>query len=118
MARYNSMAADRAARACCRTAGLAIQSAQAVVAVGLKRAHAQRLGQGQGLTVGGFGQLGLRAMAVRVDLAEEPQGPRLLTLLRVRAAELQATHRDGQRLVEAAEAQIRLAQPDTDSCHS
>ena len=53
-------------------------------------------------------------MAVRVDLAEEPQGPRLLTLLCVHAAELQATHRDGQRLVEAAEAQIRLAQPDTD----
>jgi hypothetical protein len=32
----------------------------------------------------------------------------------VRAADLQATHRDGQRLVAAAEAQIRLAQPDMD----
>ena len=49
---------------------------------------------------------------MRVDLAEEPQGPGLLTLLRVRAAELQATHRKYQRLVEAVEAQIRLAQPD------
>ena len=94
--------------------GLDIQRAQATVAVRLERAHAQRLGQGQGLTVGGFGQLGLRGLAVRVDLAEEPQGPGLLTLLRVRAAELQATHRDCQRLVEAAEAQIRLAQPDMD----
>src|SRR5262245_21495246 len=54
-------------------------------------------------------------MAVHVDLAEEPQGPRLLTLLRVRAAELQATYRNCQRLVEAAEAQIRLTQPDMDS---
>src|SRR5262245_13952672 len=50
-------------------------------------------------------------MAVRVDLAEEPQGPRLLTLLGLHAAELQATHRDCQRLIAAAEAQIRLAQP-------
>src|SRR5712692_5955496 len=78
----------------------------------LERAHAQRVGQGQGLTVRGFGQLGLRGMAVRVDLAEEPQGPGLLTLLCVHAEELQATHRKCQRLVEAAEAQIRLAQPD------
>ena len=84
------------------------------MAVRLERAHAQCLGQSQGLTVGGCGQLGLRGMAVRVDLAEEPQGPGLLTLLRVRAADLQATHRDCQRLVEAAEAQIRLAQPDMD----
>jgi hypothetical protein len=82
--------------------------------MGLKRAHTQRVGQGQGLTVGGFGPRGLRGMAVRVDLAEEPQGPGLLTLLGIRAAELQATHRDCQRLVEAAEAQIRLTQPDTD----
>src|SRR5882724_12595550 len=84
------------------------------MAVGLERAYAQRVGLGKGLTVGGFGQLGLRGMAVRVDLAEEPQGPGLLTLLGVRAAELQPTHRNCQRLVEAAEAQIRLAQPDTD----
>jgi hypothetical protein len=48
--------------------------------VRLERAHAQRVGQGQGLTVGGFHGLGLRGMAVRVDLAEEPQSPRLLTL--------------------------------------
>ena len=94
---------------------LRIQCAQTPVAVRLERAHAQRLGQGQGLTVGGFGRLDLRGLAMRVDLAEEPQGPGLLTLLRVRAAELQAPHRDGLRLVEAAEAQIRLTQPDTDA---
>ena len=91
-----------------------IQRAETPVAVRLERAHAQRLGQSQGLTVGGFDQLGLRGLAVRVDLAEEPQGPGLISLSCGHAAELQATHRDCQRLVEAAEAQIRLAQPDTD----
>ena len=49
-----------------------IQRTEAVVTVGLERAHAQRLGQSQGLTVGGFDQLGLRGLAVRVDFAEEP----------------------------------------------
>ena len=42
------------------------------MAVGLERAHPQLLSQGEGLAVGGFGQLGLRGLAVRVDLAEEP----------------------------------------------
>ena len=57
----------------------------------LERAHAQRVGQDQGLTVGGFGRLGLWGLAVGVDLAEESQGPRLITLLRLCAAEIQAT---------------------------
>jgi hypothetical protein len=48
------------------------------MAVRLERAHAQRLGQGQGLTVGGCGSLGLRGMVVRIDLTEEPQGPGLI----------------------------------------
>src|SRR5712691_1274263 len=63
----------------------AVQHPQAEVAVRLERAHAQRLGQGQGLSVGSFGQLGLRGLAVRVNLAKEPQSPRLLTLLCMRA---------------------------------
>ena len=46
--------------------------------MGLERAHTQLLGQGEGLAVGGFGQLNLRRIALRVDDAEQPQGPRLL----------------------------------------
>src|SRR5215216_5188147 len=91
-----------------------IQGAEAPVAVGLERAHAEFEGKRESFAVGGFSRLDRRGMAVRVDLAEEPQGPGLLTLLCVRAAELQATYRDCQRLVEAAEAQIRLTQPDMD----
>jgi hypothetical protein len=54
------------------TAGLAVQSAQPVVAVGLKRAHAQLLGQGKSLPVVGFG---LRA-APREQHLRERRYPR------------------------------------------
>jgi hypothetical protein len=91
-----------------------VQRPEATVAVCLERAHAECPGQSQGLTVGGCGSLGRRGIVVRIDLAEEPQGPRLITLSRVRAADLQATHGKCQRLVEAAEAQLRLAQPELD----
>src|SRR4029450_4700355 len=90
---------------------LSVERTQATVAVGLERAHAECRGQSQSLTVGGFGQFGLRGLAVRVDLAEESQGPGLLTLLRLRAADLQATHSWCQCLVEAAEAEVRLRRP-------
>ena len=43
-------------------AGLGVQRAEAAVAVGLERAHAQLLGQGEGLAVVGVGRLGLRGM--------------------------------------------------------
>ena len=44
-------------------AGRGIQRAEAAVAVGLERAHAQLLGQGEGLAVVGFGRLDLRGIA-------------------------------------------------------
>ena len=57
MARYSSMAVDSSARACSRSAHLGIQGAEAEVAVGHERAHAEFLGQGQGLLVVHFGLL-------------------------------------------------------------
>ena len=54
MARYSSMAADSSARACSRRPILRIQRAEAEVAVGLERAHAEFLGQGEGLVVVGL----------------------------------------------------------------
>ena len=48
-----------------------IQSAEAAVAVGLERAHAQLLGQGEGLAVVGFGQLGLWGLALHRNVAKE-----------------------------------------------
>ena len=59
-------------------AGLAIQPAQAEVAVGLQWAHAECLGQGQGLLVVRFGWLDLRGIAPRRNVAEEGEDIRLI----------------------------------------
>ena len=72
------MAADRTVRACAALAGLVVQTAQPTVAVGLERAHAQFLGQGEGLAVVGYGWLALRGIAMRGNVAEEAQGIRLV----------------------------------------
>ena len=87
----------------------AVQYPQAAVAVRLQRAHAQRLGQGQGLTVGGCGQLGLRGLAVRVDLAEEPQRSDLVAAELVLAGEVEGLLSTLARLFQAARKQIGLA---------
>src|SRR4029450_2336362 len=51
-----------------------IQRAQAAVAVGLEGAHAEFLGQGEGLAVVGFGWLTLWGIAMRCNVAKEVQG--------------------------------------------
>jgi len=48
------------------------------VAVGLERAHAQLLGQGEGLAVVGFGLRALPKLASRSDLTAQVQGIRLV----------------------------------------
>jgi hypothetical protein len=65
---------------------LRIQHAETTMAVGLERAHADRLGQGEGLAVVALGRLDLRGAAVRGDVAEEPQGIRLIALPLITAA--------------------------------
>ena len=78
MARYSSMAVVSAARACSRWPIVAYSVPEAEVAVGLERAHAQFLGQGEGLAVVGLGWLDVWGLALRGNLAEEPQGLRLV----------------------------------------
>src|SRR5215470_5872501 len=51
-------------------AALGIQRAEAAVAVGLEWAHAEFLGQDQGLLVVSFGLRGIRGIGVDVDNAE------------------------------------------------
>ena len=77
MARYSSIAADSSARACSRWPVCGVEGAEAQVAVGLERAHAQFVGQGEGLAVVGFGLLDIRSIAMGVHLAKESCGPRL-----------------------------------------
>ena len=78
MARYSLIAAESSARACFPPADLGIQRAEAQVAVGLERAHAEFLGQSEGLAVVGFGRLNLRGLVLRSDVAEEAEGIRLV----------------------------------------
>src|SRR2546428_130320 len=55
-----------------------VELAEAEVAVGDERAHAELVGEGHGLPVGGFGLLGIRGIAMRGDLAQSPESPRLV----------------------------------------
>src|SRR5262249_54590570 len=59
------------------TASLAVQPAQPKVTVGHERAHAQLLGEGQGLLVVGFGLCGIWGIAVGLDDAKLVQRLRL-----------------------------------------
>ena len=76
------------------------------MAVGLERAHAEFLGQGEGLAVVGFGWLDLWGIALRSDLAEEAQGIRLVAAFLVRTGERQRMLGEGVRLLQAASQQM------------
>jgi hypothetical protein len=89
-----------------------IQGAEVVVAVGLERAHAQLIGQGQGLPVVGFGLFGVRQLAMHRDVAEEPQGVGFVAPFFMGPGELKGALRLGASFVQPAGEQIRLAQPD------
>ena len=52
----------------------AIQTAEAMMTVGLERAHAEFVGQGEGLAVVDFGLLDVWEIAVCSDGAEEAKG--------------------------------------------
>ena len=90
-----------------------IQRAKAAVAVGLERAHAEFLGQGEGLLVVGFGLLALRRLALRRNLAEEAQGIRLVAAFLVLTGKRQRALGEGVRLLQAAGQQLRLPQGET-----
>ena len=55
------------------------------MAVGLERAHAQLLGEGEGLAVMADGGLDLGGRLTRRALAQEPQGPGLVATLLILA---------------------------------
>ncbi len=61
--------------------------------MGLEWAHAQLVGQGQGLTVRDFGFLDIRVIAMRGDLAEESVDPRLVSPFLVRSGDIEGTLR-------------------------
>ena len=71
MARYSPLAADSSVRSLLLLADRGIQRAEAAVAMGLERAHAEFLGQGEGLAVVGFGQFDYLRLALRRNVTEE-----------------------------------------------
>ena len=91
-------------------AGRGIQRAQATVAVGLERAHAELLGQGEGLAVVIFGLIAVRRLTPRRHVAEEAQGIRLVAAFLVRTGERQGALGEGVRLLQAPSQELRLPQ--------
>ena len=72
-------------------AGRGIQRAQATMAVGHDRTHAEFFGEGERLLVAMFGWLGSRGLLMGGDLPEEPQGPRLVPPLLMGTGEVEST---------------------------
>jgi hypothetical protein len=95
---------------------LGIEVPEAEVAVGYKRAHAELLGQGEGLAVVSCSGLNFYGLAVRRNLAEEAQGIRLVAPFLVLTGERQHTLGEGVRLLQAAGQQLRLTQRETTEC--
>ena len=76
---------------------LGIQRAEAEVAVGLERAHAEFLGQGKGLAVVGLCLFDLWGIAPRRNVAEKAQGIRLVAAFLVLTGERQRPLGEGLR---------------------
>ena len=113
MARYSVDGRRQLGAGLLPLACLGIQGAEAEVAVGLERAHAEFLSQGEGLAVVGFGRLDLRGIAPRRNVAEEAQGIRLVAAFLVLTGERQRLLGEGVRLLQAASQQMRLPQGET-----
>ena len=81
--------------------------------VRLQRAHAEFLGQGEGLAVVDFGLHGIRRVAPCCDVAEEAQGIGLVAAFLACAGLRQRLLGEGLRLLQAASQQMRLPQGET-----
>src|SRR5262252_7927165 len=87
-----------------------VQSAEAEVAMGEQRVHAEFVRQGKGLAVAGFGLFDLRGITMCGNVAEEAQGISLPTSMLMGTEKLQGTSGERMRLLQAAGVQMCLAQ--------
>src|SRR5262249_44251827 len=94
---------------CC----LEIQRAEPAVAVGHERAHAEFLGQGEGLLVVGFHLRVLWWLTPCCNVAEEAQGICLVAPFLVRTCMRQRTHGEGVCLPQAACQHLCLPEGET-----
>src|SRR5262245_15975578 len=89
----------------------AIQRPKAMMTVGLERAHAEFLGQGEGLPVVIFYLLGLRRVAMPGEVAEESEDPRLSPAFLVLTGECEGLHGKGVCVRQVTGTHIDLAHP-------
>ena len=81
--------------------------------VGLEWAHAQFLGQGEGLLVVGFGGRDVQWVTTHGNLTEEVQGICLVTSLLVLTGNSQCALGEGARLLQVANQHLCLSQSET-----
>jgi len=81
-----------------------------MVAVGLERAHAQVLGEGEGLAVMGCGLVDVWGLATHGNIAEETVGMRLIAASCVGTREFEKACGEGTSFIHTADEQTRLAQ--------
>ena len=93
------------------TADLAVQPAEPMVAVGLERAHAECLGQGQGLLVVGFSLHDIGGVGVGLDGAQLVQRMRLVATLFVLSGQVERLVRMLPGLLAASRQTTDLAEP-------
>ena len=81
------------------------------MAVGLERAHAEFIRQGEGLLVMGCGLFGLRGRVLHGHLAEEPERIRLVSSLLVPASEFERLPGNAACVLPSPRNEIGLTQP-------
>src|SRR5262249_27103132 len=91
-------------------AGAAEQCAEAEVAVGGQRAHAEFAGPGEGLGIVPLGWLQVGRISMRSDVAEEAPDPRLVAPLLLPVCEVESAPSDRDRVGPAAGREVRLAE--------
>jgi hypothetical protein len=91
-------------------AGATLQLAEAEVAVGQERAHAELGGQGDRGPVVGVGRRPVAIALLGRHLAQEAEGRRLVAALAALADELQGAVGSGAGVVELAGEEVRLAE--------
>ena len=112
MARYSVDGGGQLGAGLLPPSRLGIQGAETQVAVGLERAHAELLGQGEGLPVVGFGLFDFRGIAMCRNVAEEAQGIGLVAAFLVGTGSASARIGESLRLLQATGQQLCLAQGD------
>ncbi len=106
------MAASKSCRALAVAARPALEPGAAHVAVGQERAHRELLGEGRGLPERGLGGAAIPGRPSRHHLAQEVQGVGFVSALALLAGHQQGLAGRVVGLVEAAGAEIGLAQAD------